>query len=90
MFKDNNTRYETRVDIQRNLLDISIEMVLRFLKYFQQIVLNSTFTVDEKNELNMMIYDLVRNIKDTMQQSTKLELIISDLTIDKKKIAYIS
>lgn len=90
MFKDNTERYETRIDIQRNLLDISIELVLRFLKYVQKIILDSPFTTDEKNDLNTMVYDLVRNIKNTMQQSTKLELIISDLTINKENIAYIS
>ena len=90
MFKDTTTKYETRVDVQRNLLNIVIEMILRFSKFLQQVVLDSTFTTEEKNELNSIIYDLVSRVKDTMQQKSKLELIISDLTINKEDIAYVS
>lgn len=90
MFKDTVEKYETRVDVQRNLLDISIELILRVLKYLQKIVVDSDFTIEQKNDLNTIIYDLIKSIKDTMQQSTKLELIISDLTINKENILYMS
>jgi hypothetical protein len=85
MFQDNIERYETRVDVHKSLLKISIEMLLRTVKYIQHIV----HEMDERHDLDTLLYSVIKNIQIVMLNANKLEYIISDLSINSEQILWI-
>lgn len=84
MFQDNIERYETRVDVHKSLFKTTIEMLLRNVKYIQNIVRE----MEERHDLDTLLYSIIKKIQNVMLNANKLEYIISDLTIDREQIIW--
>lgn len=84
MFQDNIERYETRVDVHKSLLKTTIEMLLRNVKYIQNIVRE----MEERHDLDTLLYSVIKKIQNVMLNANKVEYIISDLSINREQIIW--
>jgi len=84
MFQDNIERCETRIDVYKSLLKTTIEILLRNVKYIQRIINE----LEERYDLNELLYSSIEKIQNVMININKLEYIISDLSIDREHLVW--
>jgi len=84
MFQDNIERCETRIDVYKSLLKTTIEILLRNVKYIQRIINE----LEERYDLNELLYSSIEKIQNVMININKLEYIISDLSIDREQLVW--